>query len=416
VHFLDWHNYTPQLEEKYMNCLICKTESPKGWKWCPRCGYKAERWAAPCAPGMTGAYLRWLLLNGRGRLHRAPFWAAILALNLAGALCALIPGYGMHLLRVLNILLIVVIVKRCQDRGMSGGLLLAFLVPLVFVRTYASDMLSDMPVGFYDYSSPGFIALYCASLALMLWFAIDIGFLRGTPGDNRYGRDPLAPQGKPDAAGQDLPAPARGMNYYLRWAIAIVAAAVLIAGLFHYFGRVRDESVDCIGLDGEDGWTPEGINIEPPVMVPIPAGMFKMGGRRAVTLARGLYMGKHEVTQELWQAVMGGNPSYFANSPVVDEALAKRPVEQVSWYETLVFCNKLSAMEGLTPVYSVRGSINPANWGSVPYSRDSAWDAAIMNTNANGYRLPTEAEWEYACRAGTDTKYNLGDTWSDDWG
>ncbi len=111
-------------------------------------------------------------------------------------------------------------------------------------------------------------------------------------------------------------------------------------------------------------------------------GTFKMGspenepGRsddespvREVTLTKPFYIGVCEVTQEQWTAVMGDNPSEFTGP--------KRPVEQVSWEDTQVFLKKLSEKEGVE------------------------------------YRLPTEAEWEYACRAGTQTQYYWGDTWDD---
>jgi formylglycine-generating enzyme required for sulfatase activity len=128
-------------------------------------------------------------------------------------------------------------------------------------------------------------------------------------------------------------------------------------------------------------------------MVRIEGGSFMMGSpeseadrgggetQHQVTLSS-FYIGKYEVTQKEWVEVMGSNPSHFKGDNL--------PVEMVSWYEVIEYCNKRSVKEGLTPAYTVSGT-------------DVTW-----NRSANGYRLPTEAEWEYACRAGTTTPYSSG--------
>ena len=134
-----------------------------------------------------------------------------------------------------------------------------------------------------------------------------------------------------------------------------------------------------------------------PEMVRIESGTFLMGSpadepqrvwnetQRQVTVSA-FSMGKYPVTQKEYEEVMGTNPSYFKGEDL--------PVETVSWFDAIEYCNRLSQREGLTPAYTISGSEN---------DRTVTW-----NRNANGYRLPTEAEWEYACRAETTTPFNTG--------
>lgn len=138
---------------------------------------------------------------------------------------------------------------------------------------------------------------------------------------------------------------------------------------------------------------------EPRGMVWIDGGTFTMGSpvsesgrssnegpQRRVTVSS-FYIGRYPVTQKEYQELMGVNPSAFKGPNL--------PVEQVSWFDAIEYCNKLSIKEGLAPAYTING-VN-VSW----------------NRGAGGYRLPTEAEWEYACRAGTQTPFYTGTSITD---
>ena len=142
---------------------------------------------------------------------------------------------------------------------------------------------------------------------------------------------------------------------------AIAVLLVFVLGLLIYSLFKSNGNVTRISLA-------DGIASIEKTMIMVPSGKFMMGGRGdrlQVTLTKPFYMSKYEVTQEQWEAVMGNNPSSTKG--------AKLPVTNVSWEDCQEFIKKLNA--------STKG----------------------------GYRLPYDAEWEYACRAGTTTAYSYGD-------
>ena len=171
----------------------------------------------------------------------------------------------------------------------------------------------------------------------------------------------------------------------------VTLVAVLVAGGFVGCGQnsppkpVGDKAPDVARTNSPPA-TPTPAAIE---MVLIPAGEFLMGDDHGeddekpahkVQLSA-FYMDTREMTQKNYERLMEKNPSR-SKSPEL-------PVEQVDWYHAALYCNLRSLKEGRQPCYD---------------ANTLACDFA-----ADGYRLPTEAEWEYACRAGTQTQYSCGD-------
>ena len=179
-----------------------------------------------------------------------------------------------------------------------------------------------------------------------------------------------------------------------------------LSGAGNSSGNIPEGFVKVKGttITGSESWTPS-------------SSVFVSG--RSITIPD-MYVCDHEVTRGEFKELMGTDPSTASaydkdGIELTGDAVLNNPVNYVNWYAAIAYCNKLSLKENLTPCYSVSGVTDWENldYSSIPTSINSTWNALTYDKEADGYRLPTEAEWEWLARGGENYTYAGSNTVGD---